>query len=205
MIPRAVVLTLLVLAGGLLIQRASAAEPLVLRTGFNAFPMAIDGWSGRQAARFDDRTLAILGVDEYLHRIYQDAQGFPAALYIGFYGSQRQADTMHSPLNCLPGAGWQPSERGVAELTVRDSPGGSLRTIRVNEFIIQKGAERQVALYWYQSHGRVTANEYRSKVYTVLDALRLNRTDGAIIRVTGPMSGAADARLRTRAFVEALF
>ena len=61
--------------------------------------------------------------------------------------------------------------------------------------LIQKGLDRQVVLYWYQSHGRVTASEYWGKIYTVLDAIRLNRTDAAMVRVISPV---ADGRRRPR-------
>ena len=47
----------------------------------------------------------------------------------------------------------------------------------MNRYVIQKGVDRQLVLYWYQSHGRVVANEYWSKFYLIRDAVRLNRTD----------------------------
>ena len=56
-------------------------------------------------------------------------------------------------------------------------------TIEVNRVVIEKGLDRQVVLYWYQSHGRVVASEYWGKIYTVVDAIRLNRTDAALVRV----------------------
>ena len=65
-------------------------------------------WSGKHAPAFDAKTLEVLGVDEYLNRVYQNPSGNPVGLYIGYWGSQRQGDTMHSPLNCLPGSGWAP-------------------------------------------------------------------------------------------------
>jgi len=43
-------------------------------------------------------------------------------------------------------------------------------------------------LYWYQSHGRAEASEYWAKYYLVADAIRLNRTDGALVRVVTPVS-----------------
>ena len=54
----------------------------------------------------------MLGVDDYLSRAYYRADGAVVGLYMGYYGSQRQGDTIHSPLNCLPGAGWEPVSRG---------------------------------------------------------------------------------------------
>jgi EpsI family protein len=124
---------------------------------------------------------------------------------MGYYGSQRQGDTMHSPLNCLPGAGWEPlSKSTVAVETPSSDP------IVINRYIIQKGLDRQLVLYWYQSHGRAVASEYWSKLYLIRDAVRLNRTDGALIRVIAPIAigsedgGAAAERDATR-FVRALY
>ncbi len=59
----------------------------------------------------------------------------------------------------------------------------------VNRFVIQRGLDKQVVIYWYQSHGRVVASEYWGKIYTVVDAIRLNRTDAAMIRVICPVTG----------------
>ena len=106
-------------------------------------------------------------------------------LYVGYYGSQRQGDTVHSPLNCLPGAGWVPTAVGRRTLSVSDN--GHARTIEVNRVVIQKGLDRQLVLYWYQGHGRVVASEYWGKVYLVADAIRMNRTDGALVRVMVPL------------------
>ena len=77
---------------------------------------------------------------------------------------------------------------------------GNGRDIIVNRYIVQKGLERQLVLYWYQSHGRVVASEYWSKLYLVTDAIRTNRTDGSMVRVIAPIahgdeSGAAAERV----------
>jgi EpsI family protein len=60
-------------------------------------------------------------------------------------------------------------------------------SIEVNRYVIQKGLEKQVVLYWYQSHGRVIASEYWAKIYLVMDAIRMNRADGALVRVISPV------------------
>jgi EpsI family protein len=121
-------------------------------------------------------------------------------LYVGYYASQRQGDTIHSPQNCLPGAGWRPVEAGRAEIPVNG------RTLDVNRYVIQKGLDRQVVLYWYQGRGRVVANEYANKALLMLDAARLNRTSGGLVRVMTPVrttTEAATTELTT--FVAALF
>ncbi len=103
-------------------------------------------------------------------------------LYVGYYQSQRQGSTIHSPKNCLPGAGWQPMKSD--HITI---PVGAGDLIEVNKVMIEKGIEKQVVLYWYQSRGRVIASEYWAKIYLVLDAIGMNRTDGALVRVISPV------------------
>ena len=77
-------------------------------------------------------------------------------------------------------------------LTIANADGAG-RDISVNRYIVQKGLERQLVLYWYQSHGRIVANEYWSKAYLIHDAIRLNRTDGSLVRVIAPIAvGATD-------------
>jgi len=140
-------------------------------------PLRLGDWIGRDAGPFDDDTLAALGVDEYLNRQYVASQGAPLALYLGYYASQRQGDTIHSPQNCLPGAGWQPIESG--RLRVRSAG----RDVDMNRYVVHKGGDRQVVLYWYQGRGRITAGEYSNKLWLMLDAARLHRSDGGLARV----------------------
>jgi EpsI family protein len=189
---------------------ATAQEPEVpLSAPLSTIPLDVDEWRGRNEPAFDDEILRVLGVDAYINRTYF-SDGTPwVNLYLGFYASQRQGDTMHSPLNCLPGAGWLPVKQDRATFAVPGATGGEA-PITVNEFVIQKGLDRQLVLYWYQSHGRVVASEYTSKVYMVADAIRTNRTDGAMVRIVTPIVGDGVeaervASVRARAFVEALF
>jgi EpsI family protein len=166
-------------------------------------------WQGERSQDLDEKVLAVLGVDDYLVRSYSTIAKPPVGLYVGYYKSQRQGDTMHSPLNCLPGAGWLPVQQRRVQVPVTDAQGGTT-SIQINDFIIEKGLDRQVVLYWYQAHGRVVASEYWGKIYTVVDAVRLNRSDGALVRLTTPVRGSgADAEQEAErsaiAFVQQLF
>jgi EpsI family protein len=197
-----------IVAGAALLAGTSRLETVPPRQSFAEFPMRFGDWQGQVLPDFDAQILAILGVDEYVNRFYHRSGGQPVAVYVGYYESQRQGDTMHSPLNCLPGAGWIPVGQGRATLQVNDGSGA--RSIEVNDFLIEKGLDRQVVLYWYQGHGRVVASEYWGKVYTVVDALQLNRTDGSIVRIVAPVIGnGADAEQRARSeavqFVQEIF
>ena len=58
---------------------------------------------------------------------------------------------------------------------------------------------------WYEAHGRIVASEYRAKFYLVWDAMRLNRTDGSMVRVITPVAtgeGVAKAKDRAVGFAE---
>src|SRR5207237_447546 len=121
-----------------------------------------------------------------------------------FYQTQRQGSTIHSPMNCLPGAGWNPVDRSHLTIGVAPEPFAPARSIAINRIVIEKGMDRQMVLYWYQAHGRVVANEYWGKIYTVLDAMRMNRTDGSLVRVIAPItgSGSDDEQAAQRLAVE---
>lgn len=201
---------LLVLAGCCLgtlayAHHAMRPEPIALREPLSQLPAGLDQWTGLETTPFRDDVVASLGVDDYTNRIYRAAADAPVALYVGFYRSQRQGDTIHSPLNCLPGAGWQIVNRDRAALDVA----GRATAPIVNLFVIQKGLDRQVVLYWYQSHGRVDASEYWSRAHLIWQAMRFNRSDAAMVRVITAIdpddaAGAIAARRAVR-FAQAMF
>jgi EpsI family protein len=178
---RIAILAAVFLLGSAYLASATQTEPTLIRESLSLFPMRMGQWTGRDAL-LAESVLNELGVSDYLSRYYTTGPA-DIGLYIGYYDSQRQGSTIHSPLNCMPGAGWNPVSRNYLNISV----GG--REIQVNRITIQKGLEKQVVLYWYQAHGRVVASEYWGKVYTVVDAMRLNRTDAAMIRVVAPSAG----------------
>ena len=199
MIARALLAAAIIVAAGIYASGASAPERLPSRETLATTPVSLQGWQGRDVA-LDDDVLAQLGVDDYINRRYMAADAPPVALYVGYYASQRQGDTIHSPQNCLPGAGWRPVS---AERTTVDFGG---RTVPVNRFIIQKGLDRQAVFYWYQGRSRVVANEFANKAWLMLDAARLRRTDGGLVRAITPVSSTPDAAFATlTTFSTALF
>ena len=199
MIARALVAAAIIVAAGMYASGASAPEQLPPRETLATTPVSLQEWEGLDVA-LDDDVLAQLGVDDYINRRYTAADAPPVALYVGYYASQRQGDTIHSPQNCLPGAGWRPVS---AERTAVDLGG---RTIPVNRFIIQKGLDRQAVFYWYQGRSRVVANEFANKAWLMLDAARLRRTDGGLVRAITPVSSTPDAAFATlTTFSTALF
>ena len=192
-------------ATAFVMANARASEVPIGRTVFASFPMTFDGWRAVNDPPMEEAILKVLGVDDYLSRAYYRPDGSVIGLYMGYYGSQRQGDTIHSPLNCLPGAGWEAVSQGRATIANAGGPGVD---IVVNRYVVQKGLERQMVLYWYQSHGRVVASEYTSRLLLIHDAIRLNRTDGSMVRVVSPIaagSDGADAEALAADFVRAIF
>jgi EpsI family protein len=181
MIARIVILSAVLLSGAAYATTESRSEQVLPRAPLATFPIDIGAWKGRESRPFAPDVLKILGADEYVNRVYQ-AERSETNLYVGYYKSQRQGDSIHSPLNCLPGSGWEPLSRSYVAIPIKAGEQVE-RTINVNQYVVRKGLDQFVILYWYQSHGRVIANEYRSKVFMVYDAIRLNRTDAALVRV----------------------
>ena len=144
------------------------------------FPQQIDGWQG-QTSRFDSKIYDVLGVDDSFLANYRDAKGGAVNLYIGFYQSQKEGDLIHSPKNCMPGAGWGIARTETAQ--VEDGRGGAA----VIKLLLKKGAEQQVMLYWFHSRGRIISSEYWQKIYLVIDSITRRRTDGSFVRLIAPV------------------
>ena len=156
-------------------EEVNTAEPLA------RFPATLEAWRGVESP-LDAEVVKVAEVDDYLNRTYQAPDGSQLGLYVGYYQRQRQGESIHSPLYCLPGAGWQP----VSEIPVplSDSKSGS-RTAK--QLVVQRGTDRLLVLYWYQTLQRVTASEYWRKLFLMADALTTGRTDVALVRVIAPI------------------
>jgi EpsI family protein len=161
-----------------------AGEAHVERRPLKDFPTQLGAWQQRGAdERFDKEAEAVLRADDYVMRNYALPDGRGASFYVGYYATQRTGATYHSPLNCLPGSGWTMNEPGSIKIT----PAGGAPAFEANRYIIQKGGDRHLLIYWYQGRGRAVASEYWGKIYTVLDSLRRRRSDGAMVRIITPI------------------
>lgn len=187
--PRFMATALLVAAAAILLQARTHSEVFPPRLPLKQFPVQMGTWSGTDVA-IDQEILDILGPGDFLLRVYQN-QEKPrdyVNLFIAYFRSQRAGDTIHSPQHCLPGAGWIPVEQSRVELNV---PGHA--PFPVNRFIIAKGDARELVLYWYWAHDRGVASDYWAKYYLVADSIRMNRSDGSLIRLITPISAGETA------------
>ena len=187
---------LLMASAALYLQRRDRGEVFVPRDTLDHFPLRLGEWSGFDEPISNDVHL-VLGPGDFLQRGYtNDVDPQPQIdLFIAYFPSQRAGDTIHSPQNCLLGAGWSPVE--LDRITM-DLPGHD--PFLANRYIVAKGDERDLVVYWFYAHGRGVASEYWSKYYLVRDAIKMNRSDGSLIRFSTPLlpgetASAAEARI----------
>jgi EpsI family protein len=181
----------LLVVGGLLVNAwAYLGEAQVDRKQLNGFPKQMESWTQVGGdEQFDEKTMAVLRASDYLLRNYRANDGRVSNFYVGYYASQRDGATYHSPLNCLPGSGWVMSDPDRITISPKGRP-----AFVANKYVIQNGDHKELLIYWYQGRGRAVASEYWGKIYTVLDSVKRRRSDGAMVRITTPIeSSEADA------------
>jgi EpsI family protein len=168
---------------GFLLFAVARPEIVPSAPPLSGFPTRFAGWTLLQEGYVDEETRSVLQADDLLTRIYsRSTDNAPTNLFIAAFRSQRTGKSPHSPKNCLPGSGWVQSSSGTQTIDVpNEGP------IEVNRYIVSRGDARSVVMYWYQSRYRVVADEFRAKAYVVLDSMRYNRSDTALVRVVTPV------------------
>jgi EpsI family protein len=173
----------LIASAAIFLEARGRNEIFPPRLPLQSFPTHLSTWTGTDIAIQKD-VLEVLGPGDFLLRVYQNpAERQPFVdLFIAYFPSQRTGDTIHSPKHCLPGSGWLPVKSSRVTLSL---PGHI--PFPANRYVIAKGDSRQLVLYWYWAHDRGVASEYWAKFYLVADSMRMNRSDGALVRITTPM------------------
>ncbi len=170
-------------------------------------PVQFGPWRGEDQP-IAQEALDVLGKGIFLNRIYlpetagSDNPQFqaPVSLFIGYFPTQRTGSTIHSPQNCLPGAGWTFDSSGV---TTVPSPSG--KDLEVGDYVVSNGPAKMEILYWYQTQGKAIASDYRAKLQLMADSIRSSRSDAALVRVITPIRKGESrdvARNRAKAFTQ---
>ena len=189
--PLIAIIGMLLVSVGVINSIDKREELISERKIFSDFPNRLGDWVGVQD-NLDTDVIDVLKVSDYIISDYSKPDSASVNFYVAYYESQRKGVSPHSPRVCIPGGGWQISD--INRIKVSELP--------VNRIVIKKGQSTQLVYYWFQQRGRLIANEYFMKWYLFKDALLLNRTDGALVRITTPVSSAetiddADNRLAT--------
>jgi EpsI family protein len=191
---RFLAVAVLLIGTAVFLRARDSGESLPQHQSLAEFPAQVGAWRGEDFA-MQPEVREILGDGDFLLRIYSAPERPYIDFFLAYFPTQRTGSTIHSPQNCLPGAGWSPVSFGRIPLPFA-GPGES----KINRYVISKGLDRQLVLYWYQSNGRIVASEYWAKIYLVTDSVRRNRSDGALLRVVTPITrGESEASAEQRA------
>jgi EpsI family protein len=166
-------------------------------------PRSAGGWRVTHEFPIETEVQELLKADDTLSRAYASPEGGNVSLFIALFKSQRAGVAPHSPKVCLPGSGWVPSESSTVALALAGWP----EPVPANRYVVSRGENRSLVLYWYQSAARVVANEYAAKLYTVLDGLRYRRSDTSLVRVIVPLGadGTEAAQAQALQFLQAVY
>ena len=139
-------------------------------------PSTMLGLTGTEVV-VDSAERAVAGMSDYALRSYakDSVEGF--STYIGYYDRQVQGKSIHSPKNCLPGAGWEILENGRVSVTAATGDQ------RLNRVLLSNRGQRALVYYWYQGRGRIESSEYRVKWDLLRDAALYGRTEEALVRI----------------------
>jgi EpsI family protein len=173
-------LTAVLVAQTVFFYSASHGEVTPLAAPLSSFPRVVGSWRLAQEGVIDKETQDVLKADDTLTRFYANNTG-AANLFIAYFRTQRQGQSPHSPKNCLPGSGWEPSETGRIDVPVAGE------SIHINKYVVAKGEAQSVVYYWYQSQGRVIADEFAAKFFLISDSIRHHRSDTSLVRVVVPI------------------
>ncbi|MCG8552577.1 MAG: EpsI family protein [Desulfobacterales bacterium] len=160
----------------------SHSERIKPNRPFSQFPLEIGAWQG-VTDQMDERVYNILGVEDYILANFRKGPGQTVNLYVGFYQSQSKGDIIHSPKNCMPGAGWNIVENSAIPINLPKSG----ESIKIERLLLDKDGQKQVVYYWFQSRGRIIYSEYMQKIWLVVDSISKNRTDGSFVRLISPV------------------
>jgi EpsI family protein len=198
------VLSVVLIAEALLFHAASRGERVPAGKPLEFLPAQIQDWRMVQDTPIEPEILDQLKADDTLNRMYARAGSeVTVNLFVAYFRTQRTGQSPHSPKNCLPGTGWEPSSTGFLNVPIAGQP----QPIRINRYVVSRGEEKSVVLYWYQSPRRVIASEFSAKFWLVMDSIRYHRSDTALVRVTVPVwqNGDRAATDLGVAFVESVF
>ena len=149
----------------------------------SAFPTRLDNWVREADEVMDPASLEMLGPDDLLSRRYQvEGASRRADLFVAYYRTQLKGRNAHDPKVCLPGGGWNPVESRVLKAEF-----ASGKTAPINYYRIEKAGAQQIVVYWFQTPAGTYTTEQELNANRLLETIRTNRTDMALVRVIVPV------------------
>jgi exosortase D (VPLPA-CTERM-specific) len=182
-------------------QNVEFRQRVPAKKSFDQFPLQFAKWSAEGWQPMSKWAIDELDLNDYMIADYKNAKNDRVNTYIAYYERQTKGKSIHSPASCLPGSGWTFNQSGTVIISdLSENP----ESMEVNRAVMQYGSSTQIAYYWFAQRGRILNNAYQLKIYNFWDALTMQRTDGALIRLITPVyknEKLADADARLQNFV----
>lgn len=180
----------LILAGGFLFVSSTRGQKAVpLTAPIESVLPSLDGYSVRDQ-KVSDEERRVAGMTNYVARVYSRDTLVAFTTLVSYYDRQTRGKSIHSPRNCLPGAGWEILSGGTQTVTANGA------AYVLNRVMLKNRGASAVVYYWYQGRGRVVASEYAVKWNLLQDAALRGHTEEALVRVVVPVQPAADGTPR---------
>ena len=172
-------------AGGLVVNAWEfLGRSPVERKELKAFPKQVGTWEQTGGdEQFDNETMAVLRASDYLLRNYRGADGRRDEFLCWLLRQPARRRHLSQSFELFAGCrlGHEANRAKSRYRPKGQSP------FRCQPYLIQNGDHKELLVYWYQGRGRSVASEYWGKIYTVVDSVRLRRSDGAMVRITTPV------------------
>jgi EpsI family protein len=189
--PRAIIALALILATAVIARASRPAAAVAEAEAANitiGAPTQLDAWQAGDDEPLDEETRKAVAADATVNRTYRAPTGELIGLYIAAYARQRPGVSIHSPLHCLPGTGWNVLSDDVVPMAAGGTTGEIRRLVAVRD------RARTLILYWYDIDGRMVASDVMSRLYLLHDSVRFGRNSAALVRLVVPMRDGDNGR-----------
>ena len=175
----------------------NALPPVKIQGGIASFPLEFAGWQGR-SEYVNPEIIIQSGAEESFSGIYRNDSGDVISLYMGYRSTAFLSNDnfFHSPTVCLPSSGWIIKETSIH--IVKDV--SFFGDINVTEMLIEKGLDKQLVYFWFQTKDKVTHKKDINRFHLAMHAIKRDNTYDLFIRPITPLQrnesiGNAEARM----------
>jgi EpsI family protein len=143
--------------------------PVYLKNSFQAFPVLIDNFRGRNIEQIDEH-IRPFSADEELLRVYEDADGNSVEVYVGYFAIQsrnrkmidHRRNWMHEEIQTMP----------IAQ---------EFKVLTINKTRLPDGTNPAHVYFWYFIDGRIITNPVAGKFITFWDGLVKRKNNAAVV------------------------
>lgn len=180
---RIVIIIAFLLLTGAVIYWQPASGGVEKKERLNQTLSNIDGWKVSGQTPLEKEIVEALQLDDYVFSSFTDGRE-KVHLYIGYYVTTKKVGAAHDPLVCFPGQGWVLTDKSKGELKLDE---GGETVVSYSSMIAQRGRDKELLVYWFQSYGKTSADTFNQKLRSLSAKLRRGGEDNAFVRVSIPM------------------